>query len=511
MHKTFRLPILVLSFLLAALAACSSLSGRGSHPLTLTVLHMNDTHGHLLPYMEKSLGVDYPVSGSAYVADRIRGEREVNPDGTVLLSAGDMFQGTPVSNVFRGKPVIEFMNYMAFDAMTLGNHEFDWGTGVLADMVRSASFPFLAGNIEEVQAGKLPPGLKPFVVLTRKGVKVAIIGATTTEAPYATKPDNVTGIAFRDPEQTIPGLIEKAKEAGATVTIVLSHLGLEADKALAASARGIDVIVGGHSHTIMDHPVYVGQTAIVQAGFYGVYLGVLKLKIDSATGTVLGPADDYALQLVTARPTDPYENNVAGIVGKYNDRIKTEFAKVVGEARVDLIRQNRAESNIGNLISDVLREAAGAQVAFQNGGGIRSDLPAGKITFGDAYTILPFDNALVAMDLTGSQILDILEQNVADSDSRILQVSGLEVRYDLDKPALSRVVSVRVGSKPLLPDKTYRVATNDFLAAGGDRLHIFTQGKNIVFADPVRDLFVTHIQRKSPVGPKVEKRISFVN
>lgn len=478
-----------------------------SSPVQVTILHLNDFHGHLLPFMDKAVSATTPVGGAAYLAAAIEREKAKNPDGTLLLSAGDMFQGTPVSNVFHGEPVIRVMNQLGFDAMALGNHEFDWGLDVLERLRSMASFPFLSANITEQAGGELK-GVAPYVLLTRKGLKIAVVGATTPGTPFATKPGNVAGLVFSEPQTSLPPIIEEARKRGAKLVVVLSHLGLDADEELARNVGGIDVIVGGHTHTVVTDPVKVGRTVITQAGSYGSYLGVLNLAVDPETGKATSSPSKNELQAIIAAPGAPMDEKTTRIVDEYNDQIKTEFGKAAGESSVDLERHAASESNLGDLIADSMREATGAEIAFQNGGGIRADVPKGKITLNQVYTLLPFDNDLVTMDLTGSQVLSLLEKSVA-TEERILQVSGLSVEYDMTKPPGHRVKAVLVSGRPLEPDRGYRVVTNDFLAAGGDRFQVFGEGKNPVYGDSLRDAFLIYLQKHSPVSPHIENRVVF--
>ncbi len=478
-------------------------------PVGITILHVNDTHGRIMPEIEKSVNQKRPVGGAAWLAKMVEKEREKNPGGTLLLSAGDMFQGTAVSKEFNGKPVLEVMNAMKFDAMVVGNHEFDWGRNVLADLSRAACFPFLSANIKDSD-GCRPPWLKPYVILERKGLKIAVIGMTTQLTFYILKPENVKGLTFLEAVDALPPAIKEAKSQGAKTIIVLSHVGLEDDKQIAQEIPGIDVIVGGHSHTAVTAPVVVGRTIIVQAGCYGHFLGVLRLKIDPESGRVVGFTKARVLRKVYSSPNDPFDPDIARIVKRYHDRIKDRFSVEVGETTVDLVRNYRGESNIGNLIGDAMREAEKADIAFHNSGGIRADVPAGKITLEQLYAVLPFDDVLMSMDLTGKQILLILEQNAA-VERGILQVSGLKVKYDLTRPVGKRVVKVEVGGRPLRPDKSYRVVTTDFVAAGGEKFATFRKGKNVRYGDDMRDALVAYLKRHSPVRPEVEGRIAFVN
>ena len=492
---------------LIGLLVFPGLCSAGPSQIELTILHVNDVHGHILPRIEKSVDPKNPIGGAAYLAAMIAAERAANPEGTLLFSAGDMFQGTPISNVFRGRPVIEIMNKLRFDAMAVGNHEFDWGPDQLVALAKLAKFPFIAANITDTQ-GRAPPFLKSSLILKRKGLKIAVIGASTPDTPFTTKPGNVRGLVFSEPEKILPGIIAEVRKTGADLVIVVSHLGLDADRFLAEKVRGIDVIVGGHSHTAVTTPVSVGTTIITQAKCYNEYLGVLKLNIDRRSKEVIDYTKDNVLKKTLSGPDNALDPEIAGIVAKYRDQIKEEFEKTIGETAVDLIRNARGESNLGNLICDAMKEAAGSRIAFHNSGGIRANIPKGRITLEQIFTVLPFENEIISMDLTGEQIRIILEQNV-NQEHGILQVSGIRVGYDMNKPAGSRVVEATTDTGVLDPAKVYRVATNDFLAAGGDRYRAFKKGRNISYAGSVRDAVADFLRARSPVDPRTEGRISF--
>ena len=502
MKRLFRI-LIILSILIFSCPP-SLFSGQPA-VADITILHVNDTHGRILPYREKSVSKKAPVSGAAYLARMVQEERSKNPEGTLLLSAGDMFQGTPVSNLFKGKPVIEVMNYLRFDAMAIGNHDLDWGIDAFENLLASSGFSYLSANIKD-RCGDYLPGAKPYIMVSKKNVKIAIIGFTTPEVLYNTYPGIIEGYKVYRPADILPELITKVKEEGAHMIIVVSHLGLDADKELAQRVHGIHVIVGGHSHTAIKTPIVVGDTIIIQAGCHGVYLGVFELSIDTETGKILHYKKNRVLKKVLAGPDKPYDEAVAGIVNKYYDQIKEKFAEVVGETSVDLKRRYQRESNIGNLVCDTMRKETNADIAFLNSGGIRTDIPKGKITLEQVFTLLPFDNNLVTMNLTGTQILEILEYN-AKMEQGFLQASGIKIRYDVSEPVGSRVKEASIGDKPLIKEKTYIVTTIDFLAAGGDAFATFKKGGNISYGISLRDLFVSYLKKHSPVAPRIEGRI----
>ncbi len=472
---------------------------------TITVLHVNDFHGRVFPYLDKSVNPEIPVGGASYLAEMIKREREKNPDGVILLSAGDMLQGTPVSNLYNGRPVLDFMNLVRFDAMTLGNHEFDWGREALATMLGHAHFPILSANIID-PAGRYLAGVRPYVILERKGFKIAVIGLTTPQTLHMANAKYFKDVTIKAPEEVLPALIKEARGKGARVIILLTHLGFDVDKQLAGAFEGIDVIVGGHSHTAVTEPVAVGKTMVVQAGYNGTHLGVLGLKLDERTGALIGATNTGRLRVVSAGPKDPFDRDVARMADSYGDRIKAKFQEVIGETERDLARSADGESNLGNLITDAMREAAGAEIGVHNSGGIRADIPKGKITMEQVYTVLPFDNVLVSMDLKGDDLLDLFETS-SGTGKGMLQVSGARIRYDLRAPAGKRVVEAWIGAAPLNQSKVYRVVTNDFLAAGGDRFSPFRGGAKTVYGGDLRDAVLSYVRRHSPLAGTVDGRL----
>lgn len=473
----------------------------------LTILHVNDLHGRILPSLDITVRRDRPVGGAAFLARMIERERAGNPGGTLLLSAGDMFQGTPVSDFFQGRPVIEVMNRLGFDAMALGNHEFDWGRQALAGIIKGARFPVLSANIVD-QGGRYLPGVKPYVIIERKGIRIALIGVTTTETLHATKEENVRGLSFLDPMRVVPRVLKEVRRQGARVIVLVSHLGLDRDRELAAAVAGIDVIVGGHSHTVVSDPLVVGRTRIVQAGAHGLYLGVLELTIDERTGRVVGATSTGELRLVSAGPGDDFDPEIARIAATYREKIKARLDRVVGETRFDLTRRGRGESNLGDLITDAMRTSGHAQIAIHNSGGIRADIPAGKITMEQVYTTLPFDDALVTMDMSGGALLALFERVAGPENWGMLQVSGMKIDYDAAMAGGRKVSRALVGGVPLDPAKTYRVVTNDFLAAGGDGLAEFQKGSHISYGEDMREVVVDYVMRHSPLALKTEGRIA---
>ncbi|MBN2687765.1 MAG: bifunctional metallophosphatase/5'-nucleotidase [Deltaproteobacteria bacterium] len=511
MNYRIRLQVVLLLVLSLIAVSCAPCRTAESTPSTIgiTILHVNDLHGHILPYIDKVIDPTVPVGDAACLAAMIDEERERNPLGTILLSAGDMSQGTPISNLFHGKPVIEIMNNLRFDAMTIGNHEFDWTLDVLEQMIGWAYFPFLSSNILTKQ-GTFIPGVRPYIMVERKGLKIAVIGVTTVETAYTTKPGNVKGLTFLDPSTVLPPLMKEVRDKGARIIVVLSHLGLNADKELASKVPGIDVIVGGHSHTAVTDPVIVNETIIVQAGCYDAYLGVLDLTIRKDMMRIVEATKRNELRPVLSGQDQRRGRDITVLIDRYNDRITKEFSRIVGTTSIDLNISRVEESNTGDLVCDAMRESTGAAIAFVNSGGLRIDIPKGAITMEKIFELLPYDNVIITMRLSGRQIRNVLEQSARIGHGGMLQVSGIRMTFDMKQPEGSRVRDIQVGTSPLRDDEQYAVAINDFLAAGGDNYVAFKEGTAVQYGDELRDAFVSYLEKHSPVSPLQEGRIHIV-
>jgi len=525
-----------------------SLSFAYGEPVEIRILHVNDFHGFAEPY--KPFGSKELLGGIAYLAGKAKELRKEKP--SLLLAAGDMIQGNNWANLSHGKSVIELMNEMGFDAMVLGNHEFDFGQDVLREKISEAKFPVLGANVEGL------PNLKSYIVKNLEGVRIGIIGVVTEDVPISTHPRNVTGLKFMSPIETSEKYIGELKNR-VDLIIILSHMGYPVDRTLAErvnpvrkegtlispsirnehfflhprnkwggsnGVKGIDVIVGGHSHTKIERPVKVGNTIIVQAWEHAKVLGVLDLTVED--GKMIG----FEGRLEEIKPEIGKEDKaVSVIVEKYKQKVDAVLSERVGEADVDLDGENvrRRETNLGDLIADIMRQVSGADVTIINGGGIRTSVKKGEFRVKDIYSVLPFDNYIVAIKLTGRQIREALEHGVSvveEEGGRFPQVSGLSFKYSPSDQRGSRVKEVLIAGQPVNPDREYIVATNDFLAAGGDGYKAFGEaiktsrdfaivggmmkGEKVVYSNSgrwLRDVAVDYLKEMKRVAPKVEGRI----
>ncbi len=479
----------------------------------LRILYVNDFHGFAEPY--PSAGSREEMGGIAFLAEEINHRRKERP--SLLLSAGDMIQGHPWANLFEGKSSIEIMNHMNFSAMVLGNHEFDFGQGVLKQRILEARFPIIAANLQGL------PYLKPYVIKKISGLKIAIIGLVTEETPITTHPRNVHGLKFLPPAEVVQKMIEELHDKSDLI-IVLSHLGLAADVQLAKTVKGIDLIVGGHSHTRIETPMKIDDTLIVQAWEHAKALGVLDLSIQDKK--IL----QYRGKLSLIRPgQNKASPQILDIVNRYQKGVETILNEVIGEAQVDLLGKGARfqETNLGNLITDILRKETKSDLAVINGGGIRSDILKGNIRLKDIHSALPFANHLVVLKVSGQEIKEIFEHSVSDPDpasGRFLQVSGILVTYQPDRPTGQKISTITIGDKPLQKETYYTLATNDFLAIGGDGYAVLkkaldtteekkgnsTQNNRVLLFDSgreIRNIITDYMKENKFISAEVEGRI----
>ncbi len=509
MNKRLTASIIGIWFLLVAVSALWA-----GEPVHLRILHLNDFHG----FADSQLPIGSPdrIGGISFLAGEVNRLRQDQP--TLLLAAGDMIQGNPWANLSEGKSSMEVMNAMGVSAMVLGNHEFDFGQEVLQKRIQEAKFPVLAANVQGF------PGIQPHVIKELSGIKVAIIGLVTENTPVATHPKNVKGLVFSSAVASARKALRELADKPDLV-VVLSHLGLPADRRLARAVKGIQVIVGGHTHTRMENPLKVNETIIVQAWEHAKALGVLDLTIQDRKVT------RYEGKLIPVRPDlmmpDPL---VAKIVEHYNNQAAAVLDEIIGETQVDLEAKGSRirETNLGNLVADILREDTKADVSLINGGGLRSDILRGSIRIKDLLSVLPFRNAPLVLRVTGKELKAILEHGLSDlsgTGGQFPQISGMRLQYQSASPAGERITRIWVKEKLLNPKEWYTLATNDFLAAGGDGYGVFVrilgarkgytaQSPRVVFFDSgmeIRRLVSEYIKAKKMISSSVEGRIQKID
>ncbi|MDR7401230.1 MAG: 5'-nucleotidase C-terminal domain-containing protein [Armatimonadota bacterium] len=486
--------------LLAALALLAS-PALGAAPVTLTLLHFNDDYQLGAVDQGKAGGLDR-------LATVVKRVRQTDPEA-MLLFAGDLISPSVESSVFKGAQLIDGFNRLGVDAATPGNHEFDYGPQVLQQRLAESRFPWVVTNVLRRDFSRLP-GTHLVLTRTVRGIPVGIFGLLTTETAIASSPG--PDILFLDEVGAARAAVPLLRRRGARVVIGLTHVSMATDQAVARAVPGIAVIVGGHEHEPLR--AMVDGTLIRKAGSDARYLGVIRLTV-APDGATLNVTDEL-IPITDQIPPDPA---MAALVQQYAARLSRELDVVVARTQVPLDARNATvrarESNLGNLIADIMRAAVGADVAITNGGGIRTNalFPAGPITRRDVLAWLPFGNIVVKIRITGATLRAALENGVSQVENlsgRFPQVSGLRYTFSPGRPPGQRILEVTVDGRPLDPQATYTVATNDFMLNGGDGYSMLRDAEVLVSpaSGPVMATAVIEaLQRMQTVAPQVEGRI----
>lgn len=440
------------------------------------VLETTDFHGVIFPSKDRRTG--RMTGGTVGLATQLQKLRAENPTGTVLIDGGDLFQGTMISNLQFGRPVVEQMNLLGYSAAAIGNHEFDWTADTLKARVLGMHFAALGANMIERKSGKRPWWVRSDTTVLRRGVKVGILGLCYPGTPRVTLPANVAHLTFRDDSTTASEVAPRLRKTGASVVVEVGHIPAETDSTrkahgdlprLANGVPGIDAFFGGHSHNVVDDRIN-GKPVMI-SGAHGQYIAMVDFIVDPVAQKVL----EMKQRMVTVYADDPGQDStwLARV-----DRWNANVAPVSGEhlgVMAKALDRHRPESTIGDWICDAMRFSSGADIAMQNPGGMRADHPAGEITRGSVYEVMPFDNTIVTMKLTGAAVKLALEQ--ALKFDRVTQVSGIKYTVDQTKPAGSRVLALSMADGSAMDDtKLYKVAVNNFMATGGDNYDALGNG-----------------------------------
>ncbi|WP_062319613.1 bifunctional UDP-sugar hydrolase/5'-nucleotidase [Halolactibacillus sp. JCM 19043] len=384
-----RSKVMLLGFLAVLFVLISPLSVFGAEePVTLKVFHTNDMHASI---------DDFGKMAAFLEAERAK------VDHSLYLDAGDVSSGNPVVDLQGGTPIFTLLNAMKLDAMTIGNHEFDYGQEAFQSNKTLSNFPWLSANMTITDSSIPIDGVEPYHIFEFDGVKVGVLGLT--EAPPATSPSGIVGLSFDNYLDTVTQYESLRDEVD--ILIGLNHVGIADDRRIAEATDFFDVIVGGHSHTQLDTPEMVNGTAIVQSGSNARNIGMLTLIFDSETKelTVEG-----SLQPVEALDDEVVDNEVQALVDGFNDASEELLSEVLGQTNTGLSREDRwmGDVQLGNMITDALRNFANTDIAITNNGGIRASIDPGDITAGDVFTVDPFGNVVTIVEMTGSELKEII-------------------------------------------------------------------------------------------------------
>jgi len=507
-------------------AAMALTTGMAAADYSLTILHTNDFHARFEPISK----YDGPCSAEDNTAGECFGgtarlvtavnEARARTNNAILVDGGDQFQGTLFYTYYKGAMAAEFMNQLGYDGMTVGNHEFDDGPEVLRGFMDAVEFPVLMSNADFSGEPLLADKLLKSTVIERGGEKIGMIGLTPQNTDELASPG--PNVIFTDPSDAVQGEVDKMTEMGVNKIIVLSHSGYGVDQMVAANTTGVDVIVGGHTNTLLSntndraegpYPTMVGDTAIVSAYAYGKFLGELNVTFNDdgvitqavgepiiADGAVVEDAATVARVAELAAPLDEIRN------------------KVVAEA-ADAIEGDRAvcrvmECSGGNLIADAMLARVadqGIDIALANAGGIRASIDAGEVTMGEVYTVLPFQNTLSTFEIDGATVMEALENaasQIEDGSGRFLQVSGMTFAIDTAMEPGKRISDVMIGGQPLDMAATYGAVSNNFVRNGGDGYAMFKDAdKAYDFGPDLAEVVADYMAENGAYAPFTDGRI----
>ncbi|MGG1675301.1 bifunctional metallophosphatase/5'-nucleotidase [Neobacillus sp. NRS-1170] len=491
----------------------------------IQLLGINDLHGQL-NVTRKVNGK--PAGRVDYLAAYLK-QRAAENKNTLFVQAGDMVGASPpVSALLQDEPTIEILNKLGFDIGTVGNHEFDEGVKELLRLINGgthpktgnfagSNFPWIVANVIDEKTGKTI--LPPYKVLKVDGMSIGFIGVVTTETPSVVVPSGVAGLKFTDEVEAINRNVAELKKQGVKSIIVLAHnpgssgpngenpTGQLVDIANRVDDE-VDIIFGGHNHAYMN--ATIDNKLVVQSYSYGTAFSDVDIEIDPKTKDIVSKRAEIVTTFQEGTKPDP---EIKQIIEGYEAKIAPIVNRVVWSTSVPLtaLQDGNGESVLGDLIADAQRSAMGTQFAFMNPGGIRADIDAGDITWGEVYTVQPFNNELVKMTMTGQQIRDLLEQQWG-TKTTMLQISGLTYSWDPNKPIGQRVVSMKLPDGTVLdPNTPYTVTANIFLSGGGDGFTVFTKAQNKEVGPLDLDALVNYISAQpKPFTYNIQNRIQKV-
>ncbi|HPT70762.1 MAG TPA: bifunctional UDP-sugar hydrolase/5'-nucleotidase [Candidatus Cloacimonadota bacterium] len=515
-----------------------------AEPLKLDIIFSNDVHGGIDRTPATFINPDFPpmLGGGGTAATVIKEYRaQAGPkESTLLFDVGDFFQGHPVGSVTKGKAIINYYNEIGYDAMALGNHDYDAGEASLISTLNGVKFPILSANIVYKDTGKTPPYIRPYIIIERLGIKIGIIGLTTTDTEKMSFPENIKNLDFVDEKDVLNKYIPIVKAQGADLVFVLGHMGLPYDpepayqsrynadgssktterywgydaQELAHEVNGIDLFLGGHMHKGFAKPWSdpITHTLVLTGYAYGSNLGIISLKIDPVTKKIEGydlPAVREGSMITLFDDEFLPDEQISNSIKAEQKIAEKGMDEIIGSTSVYLSKENvDAQSLIGNMCTDAMTAEVNADFGFLNLGGVRGQIPVGPITYRQVFDVMPFDNQIVTFTCNGVFLKKIIETRVAGGRHGLL-VSGANVIYNKSRPDMDRVTELYIDGKPWDPNKMYKVATTDFLMQGNAGLTLLTsvpEDQITNYQTNLRDGIVNYIKKNSPIRTKIDDR-----
>ncbi|MGB6607343.1 MAG: 5'-nucleotidase C-terminal domain-containing protein, partial [Atribacterota bacterium] len=502
----FKLSKRLLIFSLTFLLVLSSISFVLAAQKEVVVLSINDYHGALAPAGKNV--------GAAKLADALMVEKAKNPEGTIIVSAGDNYQGSAMSNLLYGEPVSAVFKEIGIELSAVGNHEFDWGIDRITKWAEDGGFTFVCTNIYDKRTNQPVDWADPFAIIERSGVKVGFIGLATPETAYKTLKANVENYEFRDPIEIVTEWVPKVKAAGADIIIALTHLGAFQDQegnitgeaSDLCAVDGVDAVISAHTHQRISG--LVNNKPLVQAYYQGRSFAKLTFIFDENNKII--SAEPFLDNLFERADTLKDDADTLTLYNSYNENLAPVLGRVLGETTVELDHDRYAgPSLLGEWSCDVMREKAGVQIAMTNGGGLRVPIPAGKITAGILYEVMPFDNTLYTMKLSGADVKANIEHGIMNDDIGWVAISGVKAVYNPEAEAGNRITSmVLEDGTPIEMDKYYTVVTNDFMFTGGDNYNFENSKDGLNTFVPIRDALVEAVEKAGVISPVKQNWLS---
>ncbi len=508
----------------------------------LNVFFTNDVHGGIIEQEAEFLNPEFPprLGGGASAMAIIKNAREnIRKKGgaSLLIDSGDIFQGTLVGTLSKGKAVVEYMNMAGYDACVPGNHDFDLGSDNLISLIDESEFPWISCNIVEEATGEIWSPLKKYVIREVNGVLVGITGSTTVGTEQMSFPENIRGLKFLPEIPALQKTVNELREIEKVdLVVVLVHTGLPYDEEegyrelqqttyedvmkkgyanameIAHFVKGIDVLLGGHLHRGYQEPWVdpLNHTICIQNYGNGGNLGWLVLDIHRPTRSIVGydyPSDEGTLLLLAEDEFWP-DSATASYIRAQQEEYEKGFREVIGVTQTSLTRSGVGEAPMYNLVTDAMRERVKADFSFTNFGGVRADIKAGPITREDIFKVLPFGNQIVEFNATGAFIKRMMEDKIRGQRSG-LAISGARIQYNPNLPDGSRITAFSIQGKPLQADQMYRVATTDYLMEGNSGMEVLTEipPEKVAYTGILlRDAVINYVQENSPLNIKLEGR-----
>jgi 2',3'-cyclic-nucleotide 2'-phosphodiesterase (5'-nucleotidase family) len=495
--------------------------------LTISVYHTSDVHGW---YSPRAAAWDKenstrPIGGFAALASLIK--REKNP--YILLDSGDTFQGTPEGNLTKGMASVILMNQLGYSAVAIGNHDYDYGENNVKLLVSKSSFTWLGANVHLKTTGGEPSYLRPYAIIEKAGKKIAVIGLAGRHTTTSTLPLFVKHLDFGDEPSEAAKWTEEVKKLNPDAIIILAHLGFGAGAnakkdisktfsteeitngtlQIARAAKGADVVIGGHNHAGLAKGYHDKESgALIAESYFGLTeFSKIDLEFDDATGKFTGAKDELIPLWLDKTGEDP---KVTETIKKFSSSVDKEMDKPLGKSEVDLgFDSDGFNAPIGNWITDAMRRQSGVDIAFQNTPGIRASMKKGILKMRDIYQVMPFENTLVKLKMTGAQLRTLIGDNISGGKAK-MPMSGLTVKFRLSPDGKATDIALERGGKPVTPMEEFTVVTNNYLTNGGSGGRAFNEGRDITDTLlPARESLIKDVKENSPLklpdGPRFIK------